>query len=891
MAAKKKNPATHTPVESIVHEDTRVNIPTADAHDLVTDDVQQITQLRYPRNIDHDPQLVWRGKDEQDNEDLFVDVPPIYIQEKVDPRVIIENLRDTTKKPEDEPELTLFDTFDGLDDMQSVEFYRHASNWSNRMILGDSLQTMASLSERESLRGKVQMIFMDPPYGIKFGSNWQVSMRNRTVGDKKTDVAREVEVVKAFRDTWEMGIHSYLTYLRDRMIIARDLLTESGSFFMQIGDENVHIVRSVMDEVFGASNFVSLVMYQKTSTANAAAGLKSLGAVADYIIWYAKDLNKMQYHQLYNTKSIGGAGATGYVNIELPDGSKRPLTAEEKKNLGLVPSSSRFFASDNLTSQTGTAIGKFPVEIGSKSYVPKNGVWKTNKDGMQRLQLAGRVIAGKETLSYLRYFDDFTAIPMNNVWTDATSRSIQDKVYVVQTSPTVIQRCLLMTTQPGDLVIDPTCGSGTTAFVAEQFGRRWITIDSSRVALAIAKQRLIGAKFPYYLLSDTEEGRQKEQQVSGKQVVGGNCKGDIRQGFVYQRVPHVTLGSIAQNPDIKPGMSKKEIDSVIAKNAEMEFLYDKPYENNKKVRVAGRFTIESLSPHRSLGFVQYIDGDNDEAAEAAEEFNETILRNLEKSGIQNGLKKERLKFESVEPYAGLFVQAVGVQESGDDTAGRKVAIAVGPQYGTVSPSFIKEATREAQQIDGVKMLCILGFAFDPAAVGVDADYEVVGDALGAVARETKLGKLAVVLVRMNTDLLMGDELKKTGAGNLFVVSGEPDIKISSTKDGQVTVEIKGVDVYDPNTDEIRSRSTEEIALWMIDTNYNGESFFVRHCYFPGGQDHYKQLRRALKSDIDEEAWESLNSVSSRAFGKPDTGKIAVKVINDYGDEVMKVFEV
>jgi adenine-specific DNA-methyltransferase len=448
-----------------------------------------------------------------------------------------------------------------------------------------------------------------------------------------------------------------------------------------------------------------------------------------------------------------------------------------------------------------------------------------------------------------------------------------------------------MTTKPGDLVLDPTCGSGTTAFVSEQFGRRWITIDSSRVAIAIAKQRLLGAKFPYYLLSDSEEGRQKEQQITGKPVIGSTPKNDVRQGFVYQRVPHVTLVSIAQNPDIKSGMSKQEVEEVISRNAEMEELFDRPYTNNKKVRVSGRFTVESLSPHRSLGFVQYVDGDNEEAAEAAEEFNETILRNLEKSGIQNGLKKERLKFESVEPYAGLFVHAIGVQESGDDTAGRKVAISVGPQYGTVSPSFIKEATREAQQIEEVKMLCILGFAFDPAAVGADTDYEVVVDALGAVARETKLGKLAVVLVRMNTDLLMGDELKKTGAGNLFVVSGEPDIKVTSSKSGEVTVEIKGVDVYDPNTDEIRSRSTDEIALWMIDTNYNGESFFVRQCYFPGGQDHYKQLRRALKTEIDEEAWESLNSVVSRPFSKPDTGKIAVKVINDYGDEVMKVFEV
>ncbi len=882
MAAKKKKPKTYTPVESIAHSDSRVNIPTADAQDLVTDEIQEITQLKYPRNIDLDPQLVWRGKDEQDNKDLFVDVPPIYIQEKIDPRVIIENLRDTTRKPEDEPELKLFDTFDGLNEMQSVEFYQHALNWSNRMILGDSLQTMASLSERESLRGKVQMIYMDPPYGIKFGSNWQVSMRNRTVGDKKADIAREVEVVKAFRDTWELGIHSYLNYLRERLIVSRDLLTETGSCFVQIGDENAHLVRSIMDEVFGSENYMSTISFRTTS----GLGASYLKRTNDFIVWYAKNRSQAKFRRIFTEKSFGDD--TMFKYIEETNGLRRSMTDEERA--GTVTNGGRPFRYSDLVSSGLTPTCVYPVNIDGRVFDPgRSRSWKTNQQGMENLKMANRVSAPGNTLQFVTFHGDFPVSEITNVWTDTVGEL--NKQYVVQTSGRVIERCMLMTTDPGDLVVDPTCGSGTTAFVAEQFGRRWITIDSSRVSLAIAKQRLMGAKFPYYLLSDTEEGRQKEQQITGKPVIGGNCKGDIRQGFVYQRVPHVTLGSIAQNPDIKPGMSKKEIDAVIAKNAEMEFLYDKPYENNKKVRVAGKFTIESLSPHRSLGFVQYIDGDNDDAAQAAEEFNETILSNLEKSGIQNGLKKERLKFESVEAYAGLYLHAIGVQESGDETAGRKVAIAVGPQYGTVSPSFIKEATREAQLIDGIKMLCILGFAFDPAAVGADADYEVVDDALGAVARETKLGKLAVVLVRMNTDLLMGDELKKTGVGNLFVVSGEPDIKISSTKNSQIVVEIKGVDVYDPNTDEIRSRSTEEIALWMIDTNYNGESFFVRHCYFPGGQDHYKQLRNALKTDIDEDGWESLNSVVSRPFAKPETGKIAVKVINDYGDEVMKVFEV
>jgi len=882
MATKKKN-LRETTVDSITHDESRVNIPTADAQDLVTDEVSRVTKLLYPRNQDLDPQLVWRGKDDQDNSDFYVDVPPIFIQEKIDPRVLIEGLRASNQREKIQPELSLFDTFDGLDEMQSVEFYQHSSNWSNRMILGDSLQTMASLSERESLRSKVQMIFMDPPYGIKFGSNWQVSMKNRTVGDARTDIAREVEVVKAFRDTWELGIHSYLAFLRDRMLVARDLLTESGSFFMQIGDENVHLVRSLMDEVFGASNFVSLIPFKKSSPL----GSTGLAGVVDYLIWYAKDKNVYKYRTLYQDKNIGEGGQ--YTSVQLPDGTRRSMSAEEKRDPSLLPEGSRPYRTDNLLSAGYTPTCYFDFEFEGKMVKQQKYSWKTNREGMERLIVAGRLQAGRSVPSYVRFHDDKPVSEYSNFWSD--TRSAVDMRYVVQTSTTVIERCVLMTTDPGDLVLDPTCGSGTTAFVAEQFGRRWITIDSSRVALAIAKQRLMVAKFPYYLLADSEEGRQKESQISGKRVTGSPVKGDIRQGFVYQRVPHVTLGSIAQNPDIKPGMSRVEIEAVIGRNAETEYLYDKPFEDGKKVRVAGRFTVESLSPHRSLGFVKYVDGIDTGVPEDIGDFNETILRNLEKTGIQNGLKSERLIFDNVENYAGLYVQAIGVQNSGENTTGRMIAIAVGPQYGTVSPSFIKAATREAQLIADVKMLCILGFAFDPAAIGANAEYEVVDDAVGAVARETTLGKLAVVLVRMNTDLLMGEDLKKTGSGNLFVVSGEPDIVVGDADDDSIFVEIKGVDVYDPNTDEIRSRSADDIALWMIDTNYNGESFFVHHCYFPGGQDHYKSLKKALKADIDSEGWETLNSVKSRPFGIPTSGRIAVKVINDYGDEVMKVIEI
>jgi len=399
----------------------------------------------------------------------------------------------------------------------------------------------------------------------------------------------------------------------------------------------------------------------------------------------------------------------------------------------------------------------------------------------------------------------------------------------------------------------------------------------------------LSAKFPYYYLADTPEGRAKESSISGKPVDSSPTAGRIDKGFVYERVPHITLGSIAQNPDIKEGMSKQEIDAVIARSAEFEYLFDKPYEDKSKVRVSGPFTVESLSPHRALGFVTHLDDSDDPAMQSVEEFNSMILENLDRAGIQHGLKKERLEFQGIDPHPGVYVNAVGTEKTEGGEGGKRVALAIGPQYGTVSPKYVKEATREAQQIPDVSVLAILGFAFDPAVVSLGEDVQVVDD-VAAIAKERKLGKLNVVMVRMNTDLLMGEDLKKTGAGNLFVVSGEPDIDISEDGD-KVVVEIKGVDVYDPNTDRVRSRGTDQIALWMIDTNYNGESFFVRHCYFPGGYDWYKSLKKALKAEIDEATWDTLNKTVSRPFAKPETGKIAIKVINDYGDEVMQVYDV
>jgi adenine-specific DNA-methyltransferase len=540
--ARVKKPAEPMPVEAVLHQDKRVNIPTGQQSHLVEQQEAAPAKVLYPRDSSLDPQLVWKGKDQQDAQDLAVPAVPIYIQEKIDPRALIENLRVTAKSGEEEPEYTLFADFDGfgdLDFLERVDFYRHEGNWHNRLILGDSLVVMTSLAEKENLRGKVQMIYVDPPYGIKFGSNWQVSTRKREVGDGKLeDASREPEVVKAFRDTWELGIHSYLAYLRERLVVARDLLTETGSIFVQIGDENVHLVRSLMDEVFGAANFVSLITFTTTTTTTG----RFLPATSSFLLWYGLNVDRMKFRPLHGEKIVGQSGATKY---DQSDETGRPYTL------------------DNLTSPRvrEARTGYYAVELEGRTFFPKAGEWKTNQAGMHRLLLAGRVKRQGNTLRYVRFLDDFSAYPLGNVWTDVggiQSRT-DPKVYVVQTSTTIVERCILMTTDPGDLVLDPTCGAGTTAYAAEEWGRRWITTDTSRVALALARTRLMSARFPYYLLADSEEGAAKEADITGQPLAAGPFGADVRKGFIYRRVPHVTLKSIAQNPDIGEGMSKDEI--------------------------------------------------------------------------------------------------------------------------------------------------------------------------------------------------------------------------------------------------------------------------------------------------------------------------------------------
>ena len=932
--AKRKSTKT---VETLRHQDaSRKNIPTAEYQAVMAEDDRNPIRVAYERrNRDLDPQLVWRGKDEQNWSDLVVQAPPLFIQEKVHPKVLIDDLRQRSKETGDGEanlQTDLFADFNGLPsaDVQT-EFYQHDANWSNRMILGDSLQVMASLAEREGLRGKVQCMYIDPPYGIKFNSNFQWSTTSRDVKDGNAGhITREPEQVKAFRDTWQDGIHSYLTYLRDRLTVARDLLTESGSVFVQIGDENVHRVRAVMDEVFGEENFVSLISFVKTGSK----GGLLLDTVNDLIIWYAKNKNEAKYRQLYFPKVFGMERTASYVWVESSDKKqRRRLTSKEQKTQ-VIPNGYKLFSAQNMTSQSGGERSRFPVDFQGKSFVPTKNFWKTNPDGMSNLIKASRLIISGNSLNYVRFQEDFPIIPINNTWSDTAIAGFsgEDKTYVVQTARRVIQRCILMTTDPGDLVLDPTCGSGTTAYVAEQWGRRWITIDTSRVALALARARVMGARYPYYLLADSRDGQIKEAALARKVPSEAPTYNDIRQGFVYERVPHITLKSIANNAEIDVIYEKfqetleplraelndalstsyeeweiprdaddawpeevsrihadwweqriarqKEIDASIAAKADYEYLYDKPYEDNKKVRVAGPFTVESLSPHRLLG----VDEDDeliDNVAEAKlgygekQDFAEMILDNLKTSGVQQAHKDDRISFSGIRPWPGYHVCAEGTYVEGDADSGaeKRAGIFVGPEFGTVSRPDLVSAVREAADAD-FDVLVACAFNYDAHA-----------------SEFNKLGRVPVLKARMNADLHMAADLKNTGKGNLFVIFGEPDIDILDAEDSQIQVKVNGVDVFHPNTGEIRSDSADGIACWFVDTDYNEESFFVRHAYFLGASDPYKSLRTTLKAEVNQEAWETLHSDTSRPFAKPTSGRIAVKVINHLGDEVMKVFRV
>jgi adenine-specific DNA-methyltransferase len=926
----KKTTQNSTNIESVRHKDKRANIPTEELRDFISDEQKTPKTILYPRDESLDPQLVWKGKDEQDSKELEVPAVPIYIQEKIHPQAVIEDFRTQAKKEQAEQQLSLFGDFNGLEFEKLIDFYQHKDGvkWANRMILGDSLLVMTSLAQKEGLKGKVQMMYIDPPYGIKFGSNWQVSTRKRDVKDGKyEEVTRQPEQVKAFRDTWEKGIHSYLAYLRDRLLVAQELLTETGSIFVQIGDENVHLVRCLLDEVFGSENFISMLSFAKTS------GLEAISRVAsrvDFLLWYAKDSKQIKYRELFTEKSLDSV--SGYTHVELPDGLRRRLTSEEVDNLALLPRGSRVFTPDNLT-KPGPG-SRFQVRFEGRSFEPGNRWWGTTPESMDKLIEQNRLIVIGNSLRYVRYLDDFSYTGISNLWLDTGIAGFKaDKRYVVETNPKVIERCLLMTTDPGDLVLDTTGGSGSTAYVAEQWGRRWISIDTSRVALALARTRLMSAKYPYYLLADSPEGIQKEAEITGQlPSTQLQTEHDIRKGFVYKRVPHITLKAIANNPEIDTIHAKwqqqlepirtqlnqllkksweeweiprqpqekwsqeakvllqewwefrqrrqREIDESISRHADTEILYDQPYEDNKRLRVTGPFTVESLSPHRVLSTDEERPASEAEGQQqASDQFEIRIIENLKKAGLQNTIKNERLKFDFLEPHAGTWLHATGEYTEKDGTV-KRVAASIGPEYGTVGSDQIKEAAKEAVRGLGYDLLIVCGFAFDP----------------GVSEESKRFGKLTVLPTKMNPDLLLGGELlKKTSAANLFMVFGEPDIELKR-QDGQLVVTLKGLDIYDPTTGEIRNSSPDEIACWFIDTNYNGESFFVRHAYFTGADQPYDKLKRVLKAEIDESAWSALYSATSRPFDPPQgkdgkSGKIAIKVINHYGDEVLKVYEV
>jgi adenine-specific DNA-methyltransferase len=914
-------------VESLTYDDvTRLNIPTAEYQPVVDREQEVPVPVAYARrNRDLDPQLVWRGKDEQDWSDLVAQAPPLYIQEKVDPKVLIEDLLRHSRADgsSTDGQLDLFADFDRLIGGGDVtEFYQHEQNWSNRMILGDSLQVMASLAEREGLRGKVQCIYLDPPYGIKFNSNFQWSTTSRDVKDGNVEqITREPEQVKAFRDTWRDGIHSYLSYLRDRLTVARDLLSESGSLFLQISDENVHRVRALLDEVMGETSFVSQIAFAKTSGLEAA---QRLSSSFDYILWYCSPRGSNKYRPILKAKVNMEKG--GFIFIERSNGIRVPTASVSNLSDG-----DRYYAISDLTKPGPGA--KYAFKFRDYSFESGNRWWGTTSDSLSRLAKSDRLQVSGKNLRFIRYVDDAPTAGLNNNWEDTGIAGFaSDKVYVVQTNARVIERCILMTTDPGDLVLDPTCGAGTSAYVAEQWGRRWITIDTSRVALALARVRIMGARYPYYVLADSRDGQLKEAQVTRTAPSSQTVHGSVRQGFVYERVPHITLKSIANNAEIdviwnkwqatleplreqlnaalskqwqeweiprdadaswgeQPKQShaewwkarigrQKEIDASIAGKAEFEYLYDKPYVDSRKIRVAGPFTVESVSPHRALDVDENGDLVNGVAgrgpdAEGKQSFPQMILENLRTAGVQQAHKDDRITFTALMPWPGDLVCAEGRYMEGDPESGtdKRAAIFIGPEFGTVSRPDLVDAAREAAD-SGFDVLIACAF-----------NYEA------HTTEFTKLGRVPVLKARMNADLHMADDLKNTGKGNLFVIFGEPDIDVLQADKNQVRVKINGVDVFHPNTGEVRSDGAEGIACWFIDTDYNQESFFVRHAYFLGANDPYGALKTTLKAEINEDAWATLNSDISRAFDKPKSGRIAVKVINHLGDEVMKVFRV
>ena len=869
------------PVSSIKHNDKRAAIPDS-AHQgeeqMAISGMPEQSEydiFRHEFQRGRDPELYWLNKyknDDEDNPDympqLRTDIRSLYKHEDIRPEAIIDSLYELHEHKSESAKLQL-DLFGDWEEEQEDElerlagYYKHSDNWQNRLIQGDSLLVMNSLLNREGMKGQVQCIYFDPPYGIKYGGNWQMRINSTNVKESDDGISGEPEMIKAYRDTWEYGIHSYLSYLRDRLVIARELLTESGSCFIQISDDNVHLIRNLMDDVFGSENFVSQIVYQKTTGTGSPGELRTVSSVVDYIIWYAKDINLYKYRKIRIPKSSYGEGLEGYKRLEDVNGNRMSISEWEEKNsikfdYTNIPKGSKLYRLSDLTSQTGGESTRFPILFDGIEYkVSGNRGWRTNNEGIERLRKFNRLEPAKSVLRFVDYLDDFPYVTLNNMWTDTSSNLGGEKLYVVQSSLKPVQRCILMTTDPGDLVLDPTCGSGTTAYVAEQWGRRWITMDTSRIALNIAKKRLATALFPYYKTYDDSENP------------------NIRRGFVYKKVPHITLKALANDLPF-----------------DEETLYDQPEEDKKRIRVSGPFTVETLQSLDVSSPESLNDKQNDYDEYAL--FTERIFNNLKANGIRNGVKQQQAVMHSMEHLDEPYLNAKGYYKT-EDGKEHCVFFMIGPKFGTVSKHAVNEAVRAFRQhLNESNWLVILGFSFeDSIESGENKDYN--------------FGTFQVSKVRMSDDLLQDGLLKKDKKAGSFIIIGEPDISLVNDGNGKCHVEINGMDMYDPIQDEVKARNVNDIAYWEMDDNYTGGLFKVRSIHFCGGDKKdfaawrkgldtvakdlaKKKAERTLRLEFNDEIWDTLYDFKSEPIDYEKGKQIAVRVVSQFGEESTKVLE-
>ena len=770
------------------------------------------------------PYLNWAGKSEKTS--FEVPTVSLHTHEKIDSRAIIEQVRKTNSVNYEQ--LSIFQNEQNIPKKRAINFYQHDRKWSNRLIAGDSLLVMNSLLEKEGMGGKVQCVYIDPPYGIKYGSNFQPFTNKKNVTDKKDeDLTSEPEMLKAFRDTWEFKIHSYLSYLRDRLLLARDLLTESGSCFVQISDENVHLVRNLMDEVFERENFITQIAFR---TKNMPMNPKYLEQMCDFALWYSKDKSKVKYRKLYINKNIQGNSLWKYIGF--PNGNFRKLTKKEINNHSLLEKDfqkgGKFFQSVSIEPVGKNEKRTFAVHFEGKYYKPSNS-WKYDKQTIKKL-IQKKLLIAEGNLLRGKYFLDFYPVQaLTTPWTDTNLGNI--KTYVVQTAVKTIERCVLMTTDPGDLVFDPTCGSGTTAYVAEKWGRRWITCDTSRVAVTLAKQRLMTAVFDYYNLKNKDEG--------------------ISSGFEYKTVPHITLGSIANNEP-----------------PEQEVLYDTPLQDNKKARVTGPFTVEAVPSH----VVQTL-GQNKKPS-----FKYDWLDQVKKTGIRGkkGVTTD-MHFARLEKLSGFKY----LHAEGETKNPRGVVISFGPEHSPLDKRHVELALKEMNsKKEKPDILVFAAFHFDPEA--------------SKLINECKLEKTKVVQIQMNMDLQTSDLKKKTAKDSFWLI-GSPDVEVKNSsganKDAYV-VEVRGWDYYNPASGKIESGGQNKIAMWVLDTDYNGRAVFPRQVFFPmaGKSDGWAKLAKSLKSEIDKDLIEKYKGTKSLPFKAGKNKKIAVKIIDDRGIESLRVFD-